>query len=157
LGRQLRWAGRLTSLYFGGVAGSCLFPFAFPQLAAYPGGSRWAWAMLVGVVPAFAVATYFVVRHARRSATNERARCQLLLGAIALGVGSSALDLLLIADSIVLRFSALPLLASAGLIAGLVLKTPILERVTTLTMANVGVLALVALIAHVLMFRWVGS
>lgn len=157
MGRRLRWAGRLVAAYFAAVAISCLAPFARPELAAYPGSARWAQAMLVGVVPAFASATYLVARHARRASAQERARCQLLVGAVALGVGGNAVDLALIADQSALRLAVVPMLASAGLIAGLVLEAPLFERVSALTIANVAVLALAALLAHVLVFRWAGT
>ncbi|MBW2455609.1 MAG: two-component sensor histidine kinase [Deltaproteobacteria bacterium] len=152
--RELRWPLGAFALFFVGVSLATLSPFAVPELGDFPASDGWAVLMLAGLVPGFGPASYLLVRHARQSTPEERARCQLLAGAMLLGVGGAILDLVLIAGGSALRLSPFAFVASAILVALLVLKARILEGVTALTFATATVLAIMALIAQLLVFTW---
>lgn len=149
--RWLRWS---TGLCFVVMAALSVGAFVSPRLALLHRDGIWP-ALMVGIAaPAFAYGSWLVVRHTRASRGEERARGLLLISAVALGVGGSMLDLVLIAAKSALRFSQLPLLASSILIAGLVLRARLLTGVTSLSVAAAGAVALLATMGQVAVFAW---
>ena len=158
LSRRLRWLSRLLALYFSSMAlATLLLPLWRADMSDFPGGPAWSLAMLGGLSPFVVVAVTLLVRHSLRSRGEELARARLLAGSLLLGVGGSVLDLALIASGSSLRISAVPLLISAALTAGLVMKTRLLEGVTVITMVNVAVLVTIAVIAHILVYSLAGA
>ncbi len=152
--RKLRWPLRLFALFFVGVSLATLSPFFFAEFHDFPASDGWALLMLVGLISGFAPAGYLLARHARQSTPEERARCRLLAGAMLLGVGGAMLDLTFIAGGSNLRLSPFAFVASAALVAALVLKARILEGVTALTGVTAIVIAFIALAAQLLVFTW---
>ena len=132
---RLRWA---TGLWFVAMAALSVGAVSSPGLASLHREGTWP-ALMVGVAaPTFVYGGWLVLRHTRAAAGEERARGLLLISALALGVGGSMLDLILIAAKSSLRFSQLPLLISSLLIAGLVLRARLLSGTTSLSLAAVG-------------------
>jgi two-component system sensor histidine kinase HydH len=152
--RKLRWPLRLFAIFFFGVSLATLSPFFIAGLHDFPASDGWALLMLAGLVPGFVPAGYLLVRHAQRSTPEERARCRLLAGAMLIGVGGAMLDLVLIAGGSDLRLSPFAFVASATLVAALVLKARMLEGVTALTVATATLVAVLAIIAQLLVFTW---
>lgn len=122
-----------------------------------PGNDLWSVIMLAGLVPAFGFGGWLLALHAGDSGPEERARAQLLGGAVLLGVGGSAADLVLIAAGSDLRVAALAQLASALLVTGLVVRAKLFEDVSKLTIANAAIVAAVAVLAQVGLLSWVGT
>ncbi len=145
-----------TYAYFGLVAASCLLPFALPSWSGYPGGDGWALAMLGGMVPAFAIVFVLLVRHYRRSGSDEeRARTQLFVGTIVLGVGGPATDLLALAGATAApRLAAGGMLLSVILLTALTLRARVLRGTVAILAVNAIVIGLVAVVAHLLVYRW---
>lgn len=147
-----------TYAYFGLVAASCLVPFAVPSLGDYPGGGRWALAMLIGVLPVFTFLGAQLVRHYRQTGSaDERARTQLFIATIVLGVGGPVTDLLWIAGaSSSPRLAAGGLLLSAVLLTALTLRVRLLRGTVAVLLVNAVVVGFLGVVAHLMVFRWLG-
>lgn len=157
MGRRLRWFVRLTVAYFGALSLTSLGSFIWPGFGRFSGSSAWALCMLTGGVIAYVTATGFLVRHIRRSRAEERARAQLMLGAVLIGVGFPSTDLAAMAGGSVPRLSYLGFLAQSLLVAALVLKAKLFDRMSVLTVVNAIVVAVLAVVAQLLVFAWVGT
>ncbi|HJL16500.1 MAG TPA: ATP-binding protein [Sandaracinaceae bacterium LLY-WYZ-13_1] len=146
-------------LYFGGVAASCLLPFVLPGWRAYPGGDRWALAMLAGVAPVFGRASVLLVRHYRRSASpEERARTQVFIGTVVIGVGAPATDLMAIAGATAApRLAAPGLLLSAILLTALTLRSRIVRGTVPLLVVSLVLIGVVGVLAQILVFHFAGT
>lgn len=157
--REQRLLLRGAYAYFGAVAASCLTPFFAPPLANYPGGDLWALLMLVGLFPAFGWAGSLLVRHYRASrSSEERARTQLFMGTIVIGVGGPATDLLAIAGApSTPELAALGMLVSALVLTALALRSRLLSGTLSLLSVNALVIGIVGAAAHLLVFRWAGG
>jgi signal transduction histidine kinase len=155
--RRLRAWLRAAEVFFGLIALASLVPFVQPSLGHWVGGSVWALCMLAGVVPAFAGAGYLLVRHARASECEERARTRLLGGALLLGVGGVITDLCAMAGGVAPRLAAAGLVAASVLIAALVLRVHAFERVTVLTIATATLLAIVGVLLQLAVVFVAGS
>jgi len=145
-------------LYFGLVALSCLAAPAVPVLAEYPAGAAWAAVMLAGVAPSFAWLGVLLVRHYRASGSGEeRARTQLFIGTIVIGVGGPATDLFAIAGaSVAPRLAAGGMLLSAVLLSALALRSRLLRGTVVILAINGAIIGVVGVVAHLLVFRWLG-
>lgn len=144
--------------YFLLVAASCLVPFALPAWSEYPGGDRWALAMLIGVVPAFSFLAVQLVRHYRSTGSpDERARTQLFIGTIVIGVGGPVTDLLAIAGaSVAPRLAAGGMLLSAILLTALTLRVRLLRGTIAMVLVNAVLIGVVGVVAHLMVYRWLG-
>lgn len=145
--------------YFALIALSSLAPFVAPSLHGYPGGPMWAIAMLIGIAPAFVWVCVLLARHYRASGSaEERARTQLLIGTIVIGVGGPATDLASIAGA-----TWTPQLASGGMLLSAILLTALslrfrlLRGTVALLAVNAALIGIVGVVLHLLVFRWVGT
>lgn len=158
LRREQRALLFVTYAYFGLVAASCLLPFALPSLGDYPGGGSWALAMLIGVLPVFSFLGVLLVRHyLSTGSADERARTQLFIATIVLGVGGPVTDLLWIAGaSSSPRLSAGGLLLSAVLLTALTLRVRLLRGTAAVLVVTAVVVGFLGVVAHLMVFRWLG-
>lgn len=159
MSRRLRWPLRALAACYIGLALASVGAFAWPPLELFTGSSWWAACMLAGMVPGLGASAYLLVRHARRSSAEERARCQLLGLAALLGLGGAINDLVAIAGLAVPfpMLSHAGFLAAALLVAALVLKARVFERTTTLTMVSAAVASVLAIIAQLIVVAWAGT
>jgi two-component system sensor histidine kinase HydH len=155
--RRLRALVIAGASYFSLVALVCFAALVVPSLAWFPGSSTWAMCLLAGIVPEFGYLFFRLYRHASESDATERARTQVLVLALVLGVGGASSDLASIAGAEVPRLAALGLIASALCLAALSLRFELLERVETLAIVYAGALGSVALLAHLFLLSFVGS
>lgn len=157
--REQRALLNAAYVYFGLVALSSLAAFVVPALSTYPSGGAWALAMLAGVVPCFSWLGVLLVRHYRRSGSaEERARTQLFIGTLVIGVGGPVTDLLAIAGaSSGPRLAAWGMLLSAILLTALALRSRLLRGPTVVLATNAAIIGVVGIVAHLLVFRWLGS
>lgn len=156
--RRYRNALAMASLYFVGLAVACLMPFARPTWALFPGGDTWAILMLVGIAPSFGGAAVLLYRHAVRSNRDERARVRLLVGALALGVGGVATDLLAIAaGGYIPRLAAGGLVIAVALVAALMLRAKLFETLRIVTLANAALVAAIAILAQIAVVTLLGG
>ncbi len=145
--------------YFGVVALTSVAPIVTPALADYPGSDLWALVMLVGILPSFAWVGALLVRHYRESGSaEERARTQLFIGTIFIGVGGPATDLMAIAGaSATPRLAAWGMLLSAILLTSLALRFRLLRGTVALLAVNAALIGVVGVVANLLVFRWLGG
>ncbi len=145
--------------YFGAVALSCLAPALVRGWAAYPGGDLWALSMLAGIVPLSALAGWQLVRHYRGVGhPEERARTQLFLASVTIGVLGSAVDLASIAGAEGVPLLAAPaMVLSAILLSALALRARFLRGTQRTLALNAALLAVTGVTLHVLVFRWLGG
>ncbi len=144
--------------YFGLVVVSCLAPAVIPAMRDYPGGDTWALAMLAGILPGLGWTGFLLVRHYRdNTSAEERARTQLFIGTMAIGVGGVATDLLSIAGAPgTPRLAAWTMLLSAVLLTALALRFRLLRGTIALLGMNAALLGVVGVAAHLTVFRWLG-
>lgn len=144
--------------YFGVLALSCLAALIVPALATYPAGPVWAALMLAGLGPSVTWLAILLVRHYRASGSaEERARTQLFIGTIAIGVGGVATDLLSIAGaSSGPRLAAWGMLLSAILLTALTLRFRLLRGTVVLLAVNAAIIAVVGVALQLIVFRWLG-
>jgi signal transduction histidine kinase len=143
--RRLRWLRRATAVYFTTIAAMSLWRFVEPS---FFGDAPWALMMLAGVVVVFAVAGVCLVRHVRQSRGLERARAQLLLGSMLLGVGGVTTDLSALAGANVPKLAAVGLMIASLLVAALILRARVLEGISGLLVGNAAVVAALAVVAQ---------
>ncbi len=155
--RRLRPLVIAGASYFSLIAAVCMAAVAVPSLAWFPGSEAWAWALLGGLLPEFAYLFFRLYRHARRASAEERARTQVLVLGLILGVGGASSDLASIAGLEVPRLAAFGLIASALCLAALSLRYEIFERLETLAVVYAGAIGSVALLAHLFLLQWIGS
>jgi signal transduction histidine kinase len=155
--RRLRPLIVVGATYFVGVSLTCIGAVFVPALRGFPGQAPWAYAMLAGIVPEFAIVGAMLVRHARRATAEERARTQLLVLAIAIGVGSVSTDLFSIAGATTPRLAVFGLVASAVLLSFLALRFSFLEGVTGLLFSNAIGIACFVLLGNALAVSWLGT
>ena len=156
-GRRFRHLLRIADVFFGSMVALSIAPFLRPDLGRHVGSDAWAVAMLAGVVPAFGGAGYLLLRHARRSGAEERARTRLLGGAMLLGVGGVVTDLAAMAGGQTPRLAAGGLVAASVLTALLVLRVRVFERVTVTTIATATLLAMVAIMLQLALVYVAGT
>jgi signal transduction histidine kinase len=155
--RELRPLVIAGASYFSLVALVCLAAVAVPALAWFPGSDTWALCLLAGMVPEFGYLFVRLYRHARTTNATERARTQVLVLALVLGVGGASSDLASIAGADVPQLAPLGLIASAVCLAALSLRFELLERIETLTLVYGGALGSVTLLAHVFLLQTLGE
>lgn len=152
--RRLRALRYVAGAYFGIMAALSMARFANPTFLA---DGPWAILMLAGLVPSFAVAGFYLVRHLRRSQGLERARAQLLLGSMLLGVGGVVTDLVSLTGTAVPKLAAVGLMTSSLLVAALILRARVLEGISGLMIGNAGVVAALAVVAQLVVVAHVGT
>lgn len=150
------WLG-VATVYFMATAAACLSPWLRPAWSGFPGSERWALIMLTGMFPAFGAAGYLLWQHARRSNREERARVRLFAGALLLGVGGVATDLIAMAGGTAPRLSAAGLVVAAGLVAALMLRARAFEQVRVVTLVNAALAAALAVVAQLAVVTWMGQ
>jgi len=155
--RRLRALVIAGASYFSLIALVCFAAVVVPSLAWFPASETWALCLLAGIAPEFGYLGVRLYQHARKSDATERARTQLLVLALVLGVGGASSDLASIAGAEVPRLAALGLIASAVCLATLSLRFELLERIETLAVVYAGALGSVALLAHVFLLSLFGS
>ncbi len=155
--RELRWTRIAGRVWFVTIAAVSLAQLAWPPLARFHEGGLWAVAMLAGVVPGFGLVAKLLSRHLRASRGVERARAQLLAGALVLGVGSVTTDLLSMAGFAVPRLSHFGLLAAAVLVALVTLKTRIVEGATSIALLGVVIASSFAVLALWIVYALAGD
>ena len=159
-GRRRRRRELVASyVYFGAVAASSLAPLASPDLSKYPGGDVWALLMLVGIAPTFVWASVLLVRHYRESRNaEERARTQLFIVTVFLGVGGAASDLASIAGAeAVPQVAAGGMLLSAIFLAAIALRVRLVSGALTTLAITAVLIGLVGVVAQFLVFHWLGT
>src|SRR5690606_30308116 len=99
-----------------------------------------------------------LVRHyVQTSASDERARTQLFIGTVVLGVGGPVTDLLAIAGADAApRLAAGGMLLSAILLTALTLRVRLLRGAAAMLVVNAILIAVVGVVAHLLVYRWLG-
>jgi two-component system sensor histidine kinase HydH len=155
--RRLRALIVIGATYFSVVALLCFLALVVPGLRWFPANDWWAIAMLTGILPEFAIVGVLLFRHARRSSAQERARTQVLVLVLALGVGGVTSDLVSIAGAATPRFASLGLIAAGVLIGLLALRFEFIERVSGLVFANALGIACFVVLATSIAVSWVGS
>lgn len=155
--RRLRLLIVIGATYFSSIALLCFLALGVPSLASFPGQEPWAMAMLVGIVPEFAIVGFLLFRHARRATAEERARTQLLVLALVVGVGGASSDLASIAGAATPRLASFGLIAAGLLLAVLALRFSFLEKVGGLVFANALGVACFVVLATSLAVSWIGT
>ncbi len=156
--RARRAIALVTYGYFGALAIGSLLPFAIPSLAAFPGGDRWALLMLAGTLPTFTFATVLLARHHRRALGEERARTQLFVASIAVGVGGAASDLASIAGAPSIPHLAGPgMLVSALLLSALALRARFVSIGVGPSVLTAVLVALLGVLAQLIVYRALGG
>lgn len=155
--RRLRPLIVIGAVYFSGVALLCFLAVGVPALRDFPGQEPWALAMLGGIVPEFAIVLVLLRRHARTSAATERARTQLLVLALVVGLGGVSSDLVSIAGAATPRFAPFGLIAAGILLGLLALRFSILEDVSGLVFANALAVGAFVVLATSLAVAWLGA
>ena len=154
--RRLRALVIGGATYFSLLALGCLAAPFVPALRAFAGEAPWAIAMLAGMAPEFALLGVLLWRHARTASPQERARTQLLVLALGLGLGGASTDLLSIAGIASPRYAVFGLVAAAVVLAALAFRLELLERVRALVVANVVVLVGLTALLHVIVLSLLG-
>jgi two-component system, NtrC family, sensor histidine kinase HydH len=156
--REHRIALGATYAYFCLLALSSLLPLFAPALERYPGGNLWALLMLLGILPTFVGIAILLARHYRESSSaEERARTQLFIGTIVLGVGGPATDLFAIAtESHTPRLAAGGMVLSALLLSALAFRFRLMRGTIALLMVNAAVIGVVGVTMQILVFVWAG-
>jgi signal transduction histidine kinase len=155
--RSYRWFLRVFTAYFVGLALVSLGAFANPALAAFTGEGSWAALILAGAGTGYGLSTVLLVRHIRDHEAEERARAQLLLGAVLLAIGGTATDLVAITGSDIPRLSYFGFPVAGLLLAALVLRARFFDQMSSLTLINSGIAAVLAVIAELVVFAWAGQ
>jgi len=155
--RKYRWVLRVFTAHFVGLAVASLGAFAKPSLAAFTGGGSWAALVLAGAASGYGLGAALLIRHILHNEAEERARAQLMLGAILLGIGGTATDLVAITGSAIPRLSYFGFPLAGLLLAALVLKARFFDQMSTLTLVNSGIAAVLAVIAELVVFAWAGQ
>jgi two-component system sensor histidine kinase HydH len=153
--RRLLWAAYAI---FGVLGLSCLLPVGVPALEAYPGGPLWAGAMLAGL-SVFVPSLWVLVRHGQRTGDGmERARTQLLITALVVGLGTVSADL---GDIVGLwrapNVSGPGLLVASLVMTALTLRFRLLEDRNLLFAVNALLLGGMTVFANLLVFRTFGE
>lgn len=153
--RALAWS---AYAYFAALAATSLAPFADPTWASFPGGDRWALLMLAGTLPTFAFAVALLARHHRRALGEERARTQLFIASIAIGVGGAASDLASIAGAPSIPHLAGPgMLVSALLLSALALRARFVSIGVGPSLVTAILVALLGVLAQLIVYRVLGG
>jgi signal transduction histidine kinase len=155
--RVLRVTLQVATAYFVLLALACLLPIALPTFHWFPGSEAWARAMLAGMLPTFGAAPFLLLRHARRSGPEERARTQLFSVALLLGVGGVSADLLALSGANAPRIAAPGIALSVVLLGALALRAQVVERITGLAVVNALALAALAVFGHLMVLAWFGD
>lgn len=153
--------GRLVTaswIYFGAVAVACLGPLVSPSMARFPNGPTWAALILGGMAPTVSLGVVLLVRHARASRAEERARTALVFGCIVVAVIGTATDLTAVSAGMKSPgIASWALVASAALLAVTAFRVRAFERVPWLVGVNAAALALVVVLGELALFWGVGS
>jgi signal transduction histidine kinase len=155
--RRLRPLVIAGATYFSAIGLTCLAAVFVEGLRWFPGSPAWALCLLGGIVPEFGYLFWRLYRHARSGGAEERARAQVLVLALLLGVGGASSDLVSIAGAEVPRLAAVGLIASALCLAALSLRYELLERLETLAVVYAVALGTTALLAHLFLLSFLGS
>lgn len=150
--RSLRWLVIAGASYFSLLSLLCLLATVVPSLQAFSAEAPWALAMLLGLVPEFGYLAVRLYRHARSADASERARTQLLVLALVLGLGGAMSDLMSIAGADTPRVAFVALLVAALVLGVLALRMDLLDNVRGLVVANVLVVAIAAVVFFDLAF-----
>jgi len=162
VGARRAQRGLLVLVYgaFGAIALSSLAPFVVAGWSEYPGGDRWALAMLAATGPTFGYAVWRLARHYRRNARGEeRARTQLFIATVATGVGGAATDLVDLAGAslAVPQLAGLGMLVSAVLLTALSVRAKIFSGGLATSIATATLLGVLGVGAQVLVFAALGG
>jgi len=162
VGARRTQRGLLVAVYavYGIIALSSLAPFALSGWASYPGGDRWALAMIAVTAPTFSYAVWRLVRHYRRNARGEeRSRTQLFIATVAVGVGGAATDLVDVADAgvDVPQLAGVGMLVSAVLLTALSLRAKLVSGGLATSIATAALLGLLGVGAQFLVFATLGG
>lgn len=152
-----RWV-TLAWVYFGAIAIASLGPVVSPSMAGFPNGPTWAALILAGMAPTVALGVVLLVRHARASRAEERARTALVLGCIVVAVTGTATDLAAVSAGMKSPgIASWALVASAALLAVTAFRMRAFDRVPWLVRVNAAALALVVVLGELALFWGVGS
>lgn len=145
-------------MYFGAIAVASLGPLFMPSMSAFPNGSTWAALILGGMAPAVAFGVVLMIRHARASQADERARTALVLACIVVAVVGTATDLTAVSAGMKSPgIASWALVASAALLAVTAFRVRAFERVPWLVGVNAAALALAVVLGELALFWGVGS
>lgn len=157
--RSHRVVGALAYAFYGGLAVASLAPVVHAEWTKFPGGELWALLMLAGTVPTFGYASWLLVRHYRQGGGGEeRARTQLFIASVAVGVGGAASDLVSIAG-----VPAIPHLASAGMLLSAVFLSALALRARFVSIGvgpsivTAALVAVLGVLAQLAVFRVFGG
>lgn len=151
IARRLRWFRVVAHTYFCGLLAISAARFVLGR--DFLGDRAWAAAMLVGLAPSLGVALAGMLRHVWKSSGEERRRTQLLVGALVIGGGGVALDLVAMTSVPSPRFANLGLAAAALLVAALVLRARIVEHVSAPAIVGSAIAALACMVGLI----WLAS
>ncbi len=157
--RSRRVQLRLSYLAFGAVALSSLAPLLDDRWAGYAGGESWALAMLACTLPTFVYALWLLARHYRHSGRGEeRARTQLFIATVGVGVGGASTDLVAIGGAPVVPQLADPaMLISAVLLTALALRARLVAGGLGTSVLTASLIGVIAVVAQFIVFRSLGS
>lgn len=148
--RSHRWLVVSGAAYFSFISLLCLGATVYPPLEAFSGQAPWAIALLIGLVPELGYLGVLLVRHARSVEPKERARTQLLVLALVLGVGGAGSDLASIAGLPTPRVAMFGLIAAALVLAALAFHMDIIATTRRLLIANAAAVVMVTVLLQAL-------
>lgn len=144
-------------VYFAALATACVASLLVANMEDFPNGPIWSALALFGIVPMAVAGAVLLVRHARSSHAEERARTALVLACVIVAGSGVVGDLTAIGLGRPHGASALALVASAALLAVAALRSKLLERVSVLVaLSTVGVSVAVVLL-ELALFQGAGS
>lgn len=152
--RRLRLLIVVGATYFSGIALACIAATVWPALRGFPNSPAWAIAMLAGILPEFSFVGWRLFQHARRASAEERARTQLLVLALTVGVCGVSSDLASIAGASTPRVASFGLIATAILLAALALRFSFVEKISGLVFVNALAIACFVVLATSLAVAW---
>jgi two-component system sensor histidine kinase HydH len=156
--REMRRLIAASYAYFGAQAVLCASPIFFARMDPFSGGTVWACWMLAGLFVAMVHGAVILARHARRASTEERARTRLVMAAMIIGGVANMTDLVDIAGA-----SWSPHLGTAGLVASAAaltvaaLRVRTFERLSVLTAALAGAIAIVVVLLEIAILGFAGD
>lgn len=116
-------------ILFGGLALSALGAFVSDALAAWPDSETWALVFLSAYAPSFVFEIVVLVRHLRSTTSlGEKSRTRTVLAALAIGSTFSLSDVAHSAGAPLPHLGAAGTVASAALLATLILRSRLLDR-----------------------------
>lgn len=135
---------------FGGLAFSALGSFVSDGLAAWTDSETWSLVFLIAYAPSFVFEVVVLVRYLRSTTSlGEKSRTRIVLAALAIGSTFSLSDVAHSAGAPLPYLGAAGTVASAALLATLVLRSRLLDRDIPLqTMLYVGGMVVAVVVAY---------